>query len=189
VVLKVHYCFPEKVSPGSTDRLEQLVLPDHLRVDPGPDREELAEVAANLAARRGEGLWSAALGFRLNAALHAAARLRDDRRMIHEVAQAEVDTAESSRDLVAFTRGFVRRNTLDRHDGGNNHGTHDGDALSSMPSRNVAIDVTAGQAVIKWQKLLPLVAMRMEHSLTAPFDGIVANLTQRLVHRCRWRPC
>jgi acetyl/propionyl-CoA carboxylase alpha subunit len=43
-----------------------------------------------------------------------------------------------------------------------------------------SIDVTSGQAMTKWQKLLRLVAIRMEYSLTAPFDGVVANLPQRL---------
>ena len=31
--------------------------------------------------------------------------------------------------------------------------------------------------MVKGQKLLTLEAMKMEHSLTAPFDGVVAELT------------
>ncbi|MGL5838045.1 MAG: acetyl/propionyl/methylcrotonyl-CoA carboxylase subunit alpha [Sphingorhabdus sp.] len=52
----------------------------------------------------------------------------------------------------------------------------DGDILSPMPGRIIAVDVTAGQAVTKGQKLLTLEAMKMEHALTAPFDGTVAEL-------------
>ena len=45
-----------------------------------------------------------------------------------------------------------------------------------MPGRIIAIDVTSGQTVTKGQKLLTLEAMKMEHSLTAPFDGVVVEL-------------
>ncbi len=52
----------------------------------------------------------------------------------------------------------------------------DGTILSPMPGRIISVDVTQGQTVIKGQKLLTLEAMKMEHSLTAPFDGVVAEL-------------
>ncbi|MBO9577058.1 MAG: acetyl/propionyl/methylcrotonyl-CoA carboxylase subunit alpha [Sphingobium sp.] len=52
-----------------------------------------------------------------------------------------------------------------------------GAILAPMPGRIIAVEVSAGQAVTKGQKLLTLEAMKMEHSLTAPFDGIVADLT------------
>jgi 3-methylcrotonyl-CoA carboxylase alpha subunit len=56
------------------------------------------------------------------------------------------------------------------------HGAHDGDILSPMPGRIIAVEVAAGETVTKGQKLLTLEAMKMEHSLTAPFDGVVAEL-------------
>ncbi len=56
------------------------------------------------------------------------------------------------------------------------HSAHDGDILSPMPGRIIAVEVTQGQTVTKGQKLLTLEAMKMEHSLTAPFDGVVAEL-------------
>jgi 3-methylcrotonyl-CoA carboxylase alpha subunit len=52
----------------------------------------------------------------------------------------------------------------------------DGNILSPMPGRIIAVEVAAGQTVTKGQKLLTLEAMKMEHSLTAPFDGVVAEL-------------
>ena len=52
----------------------------------------------------------------------------------------------------------------------------DGTILSPMPGRIIAVDVAQGQSVTKGQKLLTLEAMKMEHSLTAPFDGVVAEL-------------
>lgn len=45
-----------------------------------------------------------------------------------------------------------------------------------MPGKVIAVDVAAGQSVTKGQKLLTLEAMKMEHSLVAPFDGVVAEL-------------
>ena len=52
----------------------------------------------------------------------------------------------------------------------------DGAILSPMPGRIIAVEVVAGDTVTKGQKLLTLEAMKMEHSLTAPFDGVVAEL-------------
>ncbi|WP_326524384.1 acetyl/propionyl/methylcrotonyl-CoA carboxylase subunit alpha [Sphingomonas sp.] len=52
----------------------------------------------------------------------------------------------------------------------------DGAILAPMPGRVTAVEVTAGQSVTKGQKLVTLEAMKMEHGLTAPFDGIVAEL-------------
>ena len=52
----------------------------------------------------------------------------------------------------------------------------DGAILSPMPGRIIAVAVAAGDAVVKGQKLLTLEAMKMEHSLIAPFDGTVAEL-------------
>jgi 3-methylcrotonyl-CoA carboxylase alpha subunit len=149
---------------------------DDLVHPPETDAEELAEVAALLAASPGEGPWSAALGFRANAAPRATARLRDDGGALFEVELAEIENGTPAREVLAFTGGFARAYTLDRHEGGGHHGAHDGDILSPMPGRIIAVEVSAGQAVTKGQKLLTLEAMKMEHSLTAPFDGVVAEL-------------
>jgi len=52
----------------------------------------------------------------------------------------------------------------------------DGAIISPMPGKLIAVAVKQGEAVTKGQKLLTLEAMKMEHSLAAPFDGIVAEL-------------
>jgi len=52
----------------------------------------------------------------------------------------------------------------------------DGTILSPMPGRIIAVEVAAGDAVVKGQKLVTLEAMKMEHTLTAPFDGVVAEI-------------
>jgi 3-methylcrotonyl-CoA carboxylase alpha subunit len=56
------------------------------------------------------------------------------------------------------------------------HHASDGAILSPMPGRIIAVMVSAGDTVTKGQKLLTLEAMKMEHSLTAPFEGVVAEL-------------
>jgi len=52
----------------------------------------------------------------------------------------------------------------------------DGAIVSPMPGKLIAVEVAQGDKVVKGQKLVTLEAMKMEHSLTAPFDGIVAEL-------------
>ncbi|AEG48989.1 Methylcrotonoyl-CoA carboxylase [Sphingobium chlorophenolicum L-1] len=52
----------------------------------------------------------------------------------------------------------------------------DGAILSPMPGRIIAVAVAKGDKVAKGQKLVTLEAMKMEHSLVAPFDGLVAEL-------------
>jgi 3-methylcrotonyl-CoA carboxylase alpha subunit len=54
--------------------------------------------------------------------------------------------------------------------------TSSGTILSPMPGKIIAVEVAQGQSVTKGQKLLTLEAMKMEHSLVAPFDGVVAEL-------------
>jgi 3-methylcrotonyl-CoA carboxylase alpha subunit len=56
-------------------------------------------------------------------------------------------------------------------------GMHDGDIEAPMPGKVTAVDVLEGQKVAKGQRLLTLEAMKMEHALTAPFDGTVAELS------------
>ena len=63
-----------------------------------------------------------------------------------------------------------------RYAGGASASAHDGDILSPMPGRIIAVEVAAGDSVTKGQKLVTLEAMKMEHSLIAPFDGTVAEL-------------
>jgi propionyl-CoA carboxylase alpha chain len=45
-----------------------------------------------------------------------------------------------------------------------------------MPGRVIAVQVADGAPVLRGQVLLVLEAMKMEHRITAPADGIVTRL-------------
>lgn len=64
-----------------------------------------------------------------------------------------------------------------RHDGTGQASAADGAILAPMPGKVIAVDVSEGQAVTAGQRLLVLEAMKMEHPLTAPFDGVVEGLS------------
>jgi 3-methylcrotonyl-CoA carboxylase alpha subunit len=59
---------------------------------------------------------------------------------------------------------------------GSSHGLHDGEIEAPMPGKVTAVEVSKGEKVAKGQRLLTLEAMKMEHALTAPFDGTVTEL-------------
>jgi 3-methylcrotonyl-CoA carboxylase alpha subunit len=149
---------------------------DALVTPPEPDAEELLEAAALLCASPGQSPVSAALGFRLNAPSRAEARISDDSGTTHEVVFGEIEADLPTADVLSFVDGFARRYILAQPRGSGLGAVGDGAILSPMPGRIIAVDVSAGQSVAKGQKLLTLEAMKMEHSLTAPFDGVVAEL-------------
>jgi 3-methylcrotonyl-CoA carboxylase alpha subunit len=53
----------------------------------------------------------------------------------------------------------------------------DGAIIAPMPGKVIAVDVAEGDTVTAGQRLMVLEAMKMEHALTAPFDGIVTELS------------
>ncbi|MFN3990615.1 MAG: acetyl/propionyl/methylcrotonyl-CoA carboxylase subunit alpha [Erythrobacter sp.] len=53
----------------------------------------------------------------------------------------------------------------------------DGAIIAPMPGKVIAVDVAEGQAVTAGQRLLVLEAMKMEHALQAPFDGVIEGLS------------
>jgi 3-methylcrotonyl-CoA carboxylase alpha subunit len=118
--------------------------------------------------------------FRLNAPRRSEVRLIDDTGAVHAVNLLERpkrtfsgiggDYFVSKYD--GQYRGFVHYEPRGSHDGA----ISDGSILSPMPGKIIAVDVTQGQSVTKGQKLLTLEAMKMEHSLTAPFDGTITEL-------------
>jgi 3-methylcrotonyl-CoA carboxylase alpha subunit len=169
-----------------------------LTAAPKPSNE-LLQIAADamvmspplVTGRRGDTqfeLMEGARGFRLNAEPQRGIRLSVD-------AEAEVVTMTLSRRQLldagwdrpsmladdagharAFEAGAFFDIALPRASGPATGTAADGAILSPMPGRIIAVEVAAGDAVAKGQRLVTLEAMKMEHSLVAPFDGTVADL-------------
>ncbi|QIG53717.1 acetyl/propionyl/methylcrotonyl-CoA carboxylase subunit alpha [Altererythrobacter sp. BO-6] len=77
---------------------------------------------------------------------------------------------------VVFNEGSAFEFALTARGTGHQH-AHDGDIIAPMPGKVIAVDVSEGQAVTAGQRLMVLEAMKMEHALTAPFDGTVTGLS------------
>ncbi len=135
-----------------------------------PSDAALSRAAASLAAG-GE-----MAGFRLNAPPRREALFLLD----GEAVAIRLDPANaampSSEPVLIAEAGQVWHLSPWRAAGGAGGEAADGAIRSPMPGRIIGVSVTAGEAVTRGQRLLTLEAMKMEHSLTAPFDGIVAAL-------------
>jgi 3-methylcrotonyl-CoA carboxylase alpha subunit len=55
----------------------------------------------------------------------------------------------------------------------------DGSVRSPMPGTVLTVHVTAGERVTAGQPVLVVEAMKMEHTVTAPVDGVIAELTAK----------
>ncbi|MEM7666365.1 MAG: acetyl/propionyl/methylcrotonyl-CoA carboxylase subunit alpha [Pseudomonadota bacterium] len=73
--------------------------------------------------------------------------------------------------------GDLIRLSWPRADAGGQASAADGAILAPMPGKVIAVDVAEGDAVTAGQRLMVLEAMKMEHALTAPFDGTVSELS------------
>ena len=80
-------------------------------------------------------------------------------------------------EIFVTERGQTQRFTVRGPEGTGHHSAHDGDILAPMPGKVIAVDVAQGQTVTAGQRLMVLEAMKMEHALTAPFDGTVTGLS------------
>ncbi|MEA3031952.1 MAG: 3-methylcrotonyl-CoA carboxylase alpha subunit [Sphingomonadales bacterium] len=128
--------------------------------------------------------WTRATGFRMNAAPDLRVRLTDGE------SEYEVDLAAPGADpqpLLPWESGFMineegqafylRPPVFDGRGGAG--GAGDGAIISPMPGKLIAVEVKQGDSVTRGQRLVTLEAMKMEHSLAAPFDGIVAELNAK----------
>jgi 3-methylcrotonyl-CoA carboxylase alpha subunit len=146
-----------------------------------PPQWLLDPVAEQIAAGSGP---AALQGFRLNAPRETAVRVMDRDQVF--VGHLGADTGYDKRHypiavpsgdaVFATLQGATWRLAAPRHGGDSGASVGDGSIVSPMPGKIIALAVKQGEAVTKGQKLVTLEAMKMEHSLTAPFDGIVAEL-------------
>ena len=149
---------------------------DALMPPPRPSDEALADAGLTLVGNQ------PFAGFRLNAAPRTTAHfLLDGEPIDVDLAEGDVlgegDAVERADGAVLVAEGGqVWRMSAWRVDGAAGGGAADGAILSPMPGRVLSVEVADGQQVAEGDRLLVLEAMKMEHVLTAPFDGIVADL-------------
>jgi acetyl/propionyl-CoA carboxylase alpha subunit len=128
--------------------------------------------------------WSQSLGFRLNAPTSRRVGLRFHGERVtgdlglagEEFSQAR-SWARDGHAIVVFEQGEAYPFELD--DGERAEGeaaSGDGAMLAPMPGRIVSVAVQQGGEVKKGDALLVLEAMKMEHTLIAPFDAKVVEL-------------
>ncbi|ODU69725.1 MAG: methylcrotonoyl-CoA carboxylase [Novosphingobium sp. SCN 66-18] len=145
-----------------------------------PSAEQLGYAAMRLVGTPGQTPWTSQSGLRLGAEPRLEVRLTDQFGRHYAIDlppepafddwPAEAETAIDEQG----ERFLVRLARTEGHAGG---AASDGAILAPMPGKVISVDVAAGDKVAKGQKLLVLEAMKMEHALTAPFDGTVAELT------------
>ena len=155
---------------------------DELVPEPEPDDEIWrAAAAVATAMAEDEAPLAGLIGFRLNAAPAASVALgrhgefRNVALDDHEP-MAEVSGFRDDERVVVFAEGQTHEFALAARGSVAGHGVHDGEIVAPMPGKVTAVEVAAGDKVAKGQRLLTLEAMKMEHGLTAPFDGTVAEI-------------
>jgi 3-methylcrotonyl-CoA carboxylase alpha subunit len=158
-------------------RLEALTAPG----EPSPSTLAVA-VAALLAEEGPAGPWSPSeslAGFRLNAVEPADVQLSHAGHALRAkpVTDIEADILfTDDGEVVLFQDGEAMVFGPPRSDATAGESASDGSIRSPMPGKIVSVSVKVGDTVTKGQPLLVLEAMKMEHALTAPFDGVVAEL-------------
>jgi len=162
---------------------------DELTAPPEPSPAALS-AAADAAMAVDEALdpapspWRDLAGFRLNAQACDSTRLFLHGKPV--VARFDPDTAERSvlitddDQIVVFEAGEAFAFLAHPPAGGESGATSDGAIRSPMPGKVTGLSVKPGDKVKKGQGLLILEAMKMEHALTAPFDGMVDEVAVSL---------
>ena len=128
--------------------------------------------------------WRDLAGFRLNAAPERTVRLflagNPVIATVRELAAPRSVLLTDDDQIVVFESGeaFVFASHPPAADDAG--GASDGAIRSPMPGKVTGLSVKPGDAVAKGQALLTLEAMKMEHALTAPFDGVVETVSVTL---------
>jgi len=161
---------------GFIERHLDELVPD---AEPDDDIRRAAATVAILAAE--EDAAPALAGFRLNAPSALSVALNGEAVTVggdDEI--ADVSGFADEHRVVVFSEGQAFEFGLGSRGTGTSHGVHDGEIEAPMPGKVTAVEVSQGEKVAKGQRLLTLEAMKMEHALTAPFDGTIAELSAAL---------
>jgi acetyl/propionyl-CoA carboxylase alpha subunit len=131
---------------------------------------------ARLDAHREPGTpWGAADGFRLNAEPKLLVEVQSgavrERVALEGAAPAPLSHAKVGGETLVFDRGETFAFEEPQSLAGGADAAGDGAIRAPMPGRVIAVQVADGEAVSKGQPLITVEAMKMEHTLTAPFAG------------------
>ncbi|AUW48116.1 acetyl/propionyl/methylcrotonyl-CoA carboxylase subunit alpha [Rhizobium leguminosarum] len=138
------------------------------------------DTAATVLSRNTDGdPWSALAGFRIAGADDKRVRIRIGEHLVWGKARRGLaaNTVTIGETTVLFDAGNAWPISLPvASEVEASQGAGDGAILSPMPGLVISVDVAEGDRVAKGDRLLTVEAMKMEHSLRAPFDGIVEKL-------------
>jgi acetyl/propionyl-CoA carboxylase alpha subunit len=79
-------------------------------------------------------------------------------------------------DVVLFDRGDSLKIAKPHYGAGASGPASDGSLRAPMPGKIVATPAKPGDTVTRGQPVVVLEAMKMEHALVAPFDGVVGEI-------------
>ncbi|GMN13864.1 acetyl/propionyl/methylcrotonyl-CoA carboxylase subunit alpha [Altererythrobacter sp. MTPC7] len=123
-------------------------------------------------------IWQQPSGLRLNSSKRPFSLVMTDGSDRYDVEPDETGwTEEIPQGILVRLKGETRVFKPYRYDAGGAASAADGAILAPMPGKVIAVDVAEGDAVTAGQRLMVLEAMKMEHALTAPFDGTVTELS------------
>ncbi len=151
-----------------------------LLAQPTPSEAIVREAARALLPSAPTDPWSALVGWRGSASPYRHIPLEINGQIYFAAPAQSAGAAHAvwiDDDLLLFAAGNAwrcREPTLTRIASAREHA--DGALFAPMPGRIVSVAAQCGQAVTRGQRLVVLEAMKMEHAMTAPFDGVVAEL-------------
>jgi acetyl/propionyl-CoA carboxylase alpha subunit len=87
------------------------------------------------------------------------------------------ETRSDSAGWVTFDNGDAWRLEAPNPDAAADEGAASSIVVAPMPGKVLSVTAKAGQSVTKGEALIVLEAMKMEHSLNAPKDGVIANVS------------
>jgi 3-methylcrotonyl-CoA carboxylase alpha subunit len=162
-----------RIDTGFIERhSEQLVPP----TTPSP---AVLATAARARIAGGSSVWSAALGFRMSAPARVEVEVQtgSERQLVKlDHAVLPLRSEQLGADTIVFERGEAFHFQQPQWLSEDTASASEGAIRASMPGKIIALQVAEGDAVKKGQALVTMEAMKMEHTLTAPFDGSVSGL-------------
>jgi len=164
------------VDTGFIEARQKVLIPAA-----GPSAQvQRAAGRAVLESKRDATPWTALTGFRLNAPPSLVVRLQSGDTHYAVEAEPSEDGPHAimqGDEFVVFEAGEAFSFIQPRSAQAGAASAGDGAVRSPMPGKIVSVQVQAGEIVRKGQALVIVEAMKMEHTLTAPFDGLLAALS------------